>query len=88
MKKRIKDFILFMYSSIIGLLLGLLLGLLIFGTVFRLLLDLFLGYGDSGPTWVSCIIISVTLICVFISIRINYAWMKSFIDRRDANPKC
>ena len=45
------------YGVAVGIISGLFIGLFIIGTIIRIMLDIFFGYGDSGPQWVTGLIV-------------------------------
>jgi peptidoglycan/LPS O-acetylase OafA/YrhL len=78
-------FILKLTTLLCGITFGLFLGLIIFGTIFRFLLDLLFNCGDSGPEWVTHVIILLTLVSIVISCWLFLKCNNSFLKRRGYN---
>ena len=76
------EFVLRLYAILFGLVLGLFGGLVLFSSLFRVLLDILFGYADSGPPWVTFIIIFFTFFFSFFCIKISSKWMSNYVDRK------
>jgi hypothetical protein len=70
-------------SAIIwGTAVGLFLGLIVFGSLIRLVLDIFFKWGDSGPEWINWVIFLITGLTIYKSCMVFLGWTNSFLKRR------
>ncbi|RMF93160.1 MAG: hypothetical protein D6734_10740, partial [Candidatus Schekmanbacteria bacterium] len=72
----------FSYSTIVGFIAGLFLGLFVFSSLFRVLLDILFGYGDSGPDWINVVIIAATLIITALCIYYSNKWTRNYLNKK------
>lgn len=76
------DQLLKVYAIVLGVIAGLFIGFLLVGTALRILLDILFSYGDSGPSWVSWLIIMLTICITFFTTRKSLFWMNNYIVRK------
>jgi uncharacterized protein YneF (UPF0154 family) len=83
--KAVMKGVLRLYGVITGLIFGVVIGLLVFGTLFRVFLDFLFGYGDSGPSWITVVIVICTVLITIICIWISNRWVSSYIKKHPSN---
>lgn len=82
MNRAIVNYLYLLYSIIAGVVLGTFVGLFIIGTFINMMIYAILGYGDSGPRWVSVVIIVETIMVIIIFTKISIKWMRYYLNRK------
>ena len=75
--------LLFRLATVIwGVVFGLFVGLLLIGTILRVILDLIFHWSDTGPEWVSWLILLTTAITIVGSCCFFLKWTNTYLRRK------